>query len=155
MNIGIAITSILLIIIIYFIVSKNKKEQSYLQLDQLESQIEKLIDGELEFDFFGMTSSGIDCIYFVNNQGKINIEYEVMSNEQKSYVEKITHFASENGFSISKTTYGNQPHYSEIKEAPVYVIELLATKEKAAEVGTALMKTVFNSQESTEFIIVP
>lgn len=155
MSIGLVITSILLIIIVYFIVRKNKTEQSYLQLDQLESYIEKLIDERLEFDFFGITSNGIDCIYFVNNQGKINIEYEVMSNEQKPYVEKLTHFASENRFSISKTTYGNHPHYSETKEAPVYTIELQATKEKATEVGTALMKTVFNSQESTEFIVVP
>lgn len=155
MNIGLAITSILLIIIVYFIIRKNKEDQPFLQLDQLESYIAQLIDGELEFDFFGITSSEIDCIYFVNNQGKINIEYEVMYNEQKPYVEKLTHFASKNGFSTSTTTYGNQPHYSETKEAPVYSIELQATKEKAAEVGTTIMKTIFNSDESTEFIIVP
>lgn len=155
MNIGLAITSILLIIIVYFIVRKNKTEQSCLQLDELESHIEKLINGKLEFDFFGITSSGVDCIFFVNNEGKINIEYEVMSNEQKPYVEKLTHFASKNGYSTSTTTYGNQPHYSGTKEAPVYVIELLATKEKATAVGTSIMKTIFNSDESTEFVIVP
>ena len=126
-----------------------------IQLKQLESVMTELIEGNLEYEFFGITSNGIDCIYFAESNGKINIEFEVMTNEQKPYVEKLTNFAKNNGYQISKMSYGNQPHYPELKKAPVYKIELNGNKEKATEIGVDIMKTVFRNNELTKFDVVP
>ena len=65
-----------------------------------------------------------------NNNGKINIEFEVITNEQKPYVEKITNFANKNNYNLVKATYGNKPQYSDLNEAPVYKLELNTDKHK-------------------------
>lgn len=147
--------------IIYFI-SKNKsgnnqnlKVAKQIQLNELESVMNQLLNGQLEFEFFGITSDGIDCIYFANSNGMINIEFEVMTNDQKPYVEKITSFANKNNYNLVKMTYGNKPHYSDLKEAPVYKLELNADKYKATEIGKEIMNKIFNKNGTTKFDVVP
>lgn len=83
--------------------------------------------------------------------GKIIIEFEVMTNEQKPYVEKLTNFASKNGFQILNTTYGNQPNYTGLKEALVYRNELNANQERITKVEIDILKTVFNANEMNKF----
>jgi hypothetical protein len=161
MKTGIIIGILVVIGIIYF-VSRNKSGNNkniqvakQIQLAELESVMTQLLDGKMEYDFFGITSDGIDCIYFADNNGKINIEFEVMTNDQKPYVEKITSFASKNNFNLVKTTYGNKPHYSDLKEAPVYKLELNADKYKATEIGKEMMTKIFNKNGTTKFDVVP
>ena len=156
------IIGIFVVIGIIFYISKNKNGNNpiiqvakQIQLAELESVMAQLLDGKLEYKFFGITSDGIDCIYFADDNGKINIEFEVMTNEQKTYVEKITSFANKNNYNLIKTTYGNKPHYSELKEAPVYKLELNADKHKATEIGMEIMKTIFNKNGMTKFDVVP
>lgn len=122
MKTGIIIGALLAIGIILFVQKNRNGEQEIIQvakqiqLKELEFVMTDLLNGKLEYNFFGITSNGIDCIYFTNNNGKVNIEFEVMTNEQKPYVEKITHFAKKNDYNLIKTTYGNKPFYSELKK---------------------------------------
>jgi hypothetical protein len=160
-QIGVIIGIFVVIGIIYFI-SRNKNGTNsiiqvakQIQLAELESVMTQLLDGKMEYGFFGITSDGIDCIYFADNNGKINIEFEVMTNDQKPYVEKITNFANRNNYNLIKTTYGNKPHYSELKEAPVYKLELNADKHKATEIGKEIMTKIFNNNGTTKFDVVP
>jgi len=161
MKVGLVIVIFAVIVIVYFILRKSNGNQPLfqvarqIQLGELESVMTQLSYGKLEYEFFGIHSNGVDCIYFSENNGKINIEFEVMSNEQKPYVEKLTSFADENGYKITKMTYGNQPLYSDLKEAPVYKIELNTNKKIATEVGIEIMKTVFHNNETTIFEVVP
>jgi len=161
MKTGIIIGILVVIGIIFFVVkNKNGNKQiiqvaKQIQLDELESVMTQLLNKKLEYDFFGITSNGIDCIYFVDNNGKINIEFEVMANDQKPYVEKISSYAKKNNYNLIKTTYGNKPHYSELKEAPVYKLELNADKQKATEIGTEIMTKIFNKNGTTKFDVVP
>ncbi len=161
MKTGIIIGILVVMGIIYLISNKNSgnnqiiQRAKQIQLNELESVMTQLLNRQLEYDFFGITSDGIDCIYFVNNNGKINIEFEVMTNEQKPYAKKITSFANKNNYNLIKTTYGNKPHYSELKEAPVYKLELNADKRKATEIGIEIMKNIFNKNETTKFDVVP
>lgn len=74
-----------------------------------------------------------------------------MTNEQKPYVEKLTNFASNNGFQILNTTYGNQPNYTGLKEALVYRNELNANQERITKVEIDILKTVFNANEMNKF----
>ncbi|MEQ9425806.1 MAG: hypothetical protein RJQ09_15380 [Cyclobacteriaceae bacterium] len=161
MKAGIIIGILVVVGIMYFIF-KNEGGNDHtvrvakqIQLEELESVMTDLLNGKLEYDFFGITSNGIDCIYFADDGGKINIEFEVMTNEQKPYVDKITDFAKRNNYNLIKTTYGNKPHYSELKEAPVYKLELNADKSKATQIGTEIMKTIFNKNELTKLDVVP
>jgi hypothetical protein len=126
-----------------------------IKLNELESTLQQLLDKKLEYDFFGITSNGIDCIYFVIDEGKINIDFEIMIDEQKPFVDKIRKFALDNGFRIVETTYGNKPQYKNVKTAPVYKIEINADKNIALEIGEKIMTSVFNCNESTIFEVVP
>ena len=157
MKAGILIGILVVVGIIYFI-SRNKNRNNQIiqvakkiQLEELEPIMTQLLDGKLENDFFGITSDGIDCIYFVNSAGKINIEFEVMTNDQKAYVEKISNFAKERGYNLIKTSYGNKPQYSAVQEAPVYKIELYADNHKATVIGTEIMIKIFHKNNETKF----
>ena len=161
MKTGIIIGILVVTVIIYF-VTKNKNGNNkikqvvkQIQLAELESVITQLLDGKLEYEFFGITSDGIDCIYFADDNGKINIEFEVMTNDQKPYVKKLTSFADKNNFSLIKTTYGNKSHYSELKDAPIYKLELNADKHKATEIGKEIMTKIFNKNGTTKFDVIP
>ena len=68
---------------------------------------------------------------------------------------KLKSFSAENGYSILKKTYGNKPEYSELKEAPVYKIDINADKEIATKVGIKIMTEIFENNESTKFDVVP
>ncbi len=162
MKIGLIILGIVIVIGIVFFISKksgNKKPivqvARQIKIDQLELVMEHLKNKELEYDFFGITSNGIDCIYFAENNGNINIEFEVMTNEQKPYVEKIKDFAKSNGFHVVKTSYGNKPQYEDLKEAPVYKLEINADTKIATEIGKQIMTEIFGKNLSTSFDVVP
>jgi hypothetical protein len=159
---GLIIIGVVIVIGIIFFVSKssgNKKPliqvARQIKLDQLETVMEQLISKNLEYDFFGITSNGIDCIYFVDNSGKLNIEFEVMVNEQKPFVDKIKEFAETSGYKVIKTTYGNKPRYDDLKEAPVYKIEINADTKTATEIGTRIMTEIFKCDMTTKFDVVP
>lgn len=161
MKTGIIIGILVVIGLIYFISRNNNGKERKIQVAQqirlveLESVMTQLLEGKLEYDFFGITSDGVDCIYFANNQGKINIEFEVMTNQQKPYVEDLKGFAEQNNIQITKMSYGNKPLYSELKEAPVYKLELNADKFQATKIGREIMKKIFNKTEKTMFDVVP
>jgi hypothetical protein len=162
MKIGLIVIGIVIVVGIIFFTSKssgNKKPliqvARQIKLDQLETVMEQLKNKNLEYDFFGITSNGIDCIYFVDNNGKINIEFEVMVNEQKPYVDKIKEFGKSNGFQVTMTSYGNKPRYDDEKEAPVVKIGSKLDTKAAAEFGKRIMKEIFNCDETTNFDVVP
>ncbi|AUC15824.1 hypothetical protein BTO06_11990 [Tenacibaculum sp. SZ-18] len=105
------IIGILVVIGVIYFISRNKNGNNpiiqvakQIQLTELEPLMTQLLEGKMEYNFFGITSDGIDCIYFADNKGKINIEFEVMTNIQKNYVEKITDFANRNNYNLVKTT---------------------------------------------------
>ena len=158
MKTSLIIVGILIVTAVGFIIYKKKpliQITKQINLDQLESVMYQLLDKKLEYDFFGITSNGIDCIYFLENKGQINIEFEVMIEEQKPYVEKIKKFASENGHHITETTYGNKPHYTDLSEAPVYRFETYFDLKIASQTGKKIMTSIFNCNETTMFDIVP
>ena len=148
---------LLLLIFLYFI--KNRKNNPLfakgITLHEIGIQIDLLIQDKLEYDFFGITSNGIDCIYFVRNDSKINIEFEVMNENQKNFVEKYKEFAKKNDFEIECLTYGNKPNFANTEEAPVYRMLINADKNKAEAIGVEIQKHVFNNNESSVFVIVP
>ena len=162
MKTGLIVIGIVIVVGIIFFISKssgNKKTliqvERQIKLYQLETVMEQLKNKTLEYNFFGITSNGIDCIYFVDNNGKINLEFEVMVNEQKPYVDKIKVFGRSNGFQVTMTTYGNKPKYDDQKEAPVVKIESNLDTKAATEFGKRIIKEIFKCDETTNFDVVP
>lgn len=157
----IVIGTVILIGVVFYISKSSGNSKPLIQiakqikLSQLESVLEQLENNNLEYDFFGITSNGIDCIYFVDNNGKINIEFEVMTNEQKPFIDKLKGFAKLNGFKVSMTTYGNKPMYNDLKEAPVLKIETNSSTKSANEVGKQIITEIFNRDATTLFNVVP
>lgn len=112
MKTGLIVVGVVILIVIIIIISRHSSDKKpriqvakQIKLDQLESVMEHLKNKNLEYDFFGITSNGIDCIYFVVNNGQINIEFEVMVNEQKPFVDKLKKFANGNRIQLITTTY--------------------------------------------------
>lgn len=141
-------------------VNKTNKSESFIQqakqieIVQLSGELKLLEQKKTEFDFFGITSNGIDCIYFVRDNGKFQIEFEAMTDNQIPYIDKLKTFATQNGFEIQMTTYGNKPHY-DAKEAPVLKIITNSNIEKTAEIGQKIQKDIFNNKADTKYDIVP
>jgi len=153
---------VLVVLGIGYFMSRNSKSSRtepqrarQIKINQLESIVEQLEQGKLEYDFFGITSNGTDSIYFADPKGAMNIEFEVMAETQKEFFEKLKSFANENGFKYSQTTYGNKPQYSGTKEAPVLVLDLSADREAITEIGTRIMRSVFENSDETNYEVVP
>jgi hypothetical protein len=140
--------------------NKTKKSESFVQqaksieIAQLGAELKLLEQNKTEFEFIGITSNGIDCIYFVKDSGKFQIEFEAMLAQQIPYIEKLKIFAAQNEFEIQITTYGNKPQY-DAKEASVLRIITNTNLEKTAEIGQKIQKEVFSNQAETMYDVVP
>ncbi len=126
-----------------------------IKMEGLPNELQKLKDGKTEFNFIGITSNGIDCVYFVKDGEIFQIELEAMVREQIPYIEKLKKFAESNGFKSSMTTYGNKPKYETPNEAPVILIETNSDLNNTVRIGRIIQKSIFNNTEETVYEVVP
>ncbi|MEM7512629.1 MAG: hypothetical protein AAF388_16965 [Bacteroidota bacterium] len=124
-------------------------------IKELPYLIRELEEGKMEYGFFGITSNGIDCLYFTGQKDEMNIEFEVIQESQKSYVPTLTDFSKKHGITILKTSYGNKPFYEGLEEAPVYVLALEGSREKVSQIGTEIMLEIFGNDDNTIYDVVP
>src|SRR5690606_41150307 len=75
------------------------------------------------FTLFPYTTLFRSCIYFVTDNNLYAIEFEVMAEDQKPWLDKLKTFAEQNNFRTVMTTYNNQPSYKSSEPAPVLRIE--------------------------------
>ncbi|MGI6342302.1 MAG: hypothetical protein ACOXZ9_04920 [Bacteroidales bacterium] len=125
-----------------------------IEIAQLIDELKLLEQNKTEYNFIGITSNGIDCIYFVKENGKFQIEFEAMTETQIPYIDKLKSFASQNGYEIQMTSYGNKPNYN-ASEAPVLVIVTNSNLEKTAEIGQKIQKEIFKNYADTKYDVVP
>lgn len=126
-----------------------------IKISNLRSVLTRLQNKQLEFDFFGITSNGVDCIYFVPDNNLYAIEFEVMAEDQKPWLDKLKTFAEQNNFKFVMTTYNNQPNYKSSEPAPVLRIETNSNLDQTATIGQNIMAQVFGNSEQTTYEVVP
>lgn len=125
-------------------------------IDELPSVLQRLKDGQMEYDFFGICSSPVACIYFMQDNGKFYIDYEAIGADQLPYLDKIRQYAKEQGYRVVDTTYGNTPiDFSEPAQAPVLSLRVDTDIDSMAKVGARLMQTIFHNTDTTHYEIVP
>tara|TARA_B110000037_G_scaffold200714_1_gene241495 strand:+ start:167 stop:664 length:498 start_codon:yes stop_codon:yes gene_type:complete len=156
------ISIFIFLILSYFLKDKKVSNEndstiiaSQIKFEELGGVIDNSIGNKLEYDFFGITSNGIDCIYFVMDGPVINIDFEIMIEEQLQYIERFKYYANRNDYQLKEITYGNKPKYGDSKEAPVYKMIINGDKTSAEEIGIEIQKEVFKNDNSTNFEIVP
>ena len=126
-----------------------------IKINELRNSLLKLQNGKTEFNFIGITSNGIDCIYFMPEKGKFNIDFEVMVEEQKPYLEKLKQFANSNNYKFILTTYNNKPKYLSSGPAPVIKIIVDANLDEINRIGIKIENEVFNNNFETIYEVVP
>ena len=143
---------------------QNKDSNTNQQLIQMAERIKikglqnaliKLQNGKTEYQFIGITSNGIDCIYFVFERGKFNLEFEAMTAVQLPYIDKLKDFATSNSFKWTMTTYNNKPQYKSDKPAPVLRIETNSTIYDIARLGERIQSEIFKNNNETVYDVVP
>ncbi|MBD5199730.1 MAG: hypothetical protein HDS83_05000 [Bacteroidales bacterium] len=137
-------------------VAQQVQYAEQITIDKLPSVLQRLKDGQMEFDFFGICSHPVACIYFMQENGKFYIDYEAIGANQLPYLDKISQYAKEQGYRIVDTTYGNTPiDFSQPSQAPVLSLRIDTDIDSIAKVGAQLMQTIFNNNDSTLYDIVP
>jgi hypothetical protein len=126
-----------------------------IKISELRTVMTRLQNRQLEFDFFGIHSNGIDCIYFIPDSNLFSIEFEAMYEEQLPWIDKLKQFAKQNGYDIKMTTYNNTPHYKTSEPAQVLRIETKSNLEQTATIGQNIMTQVFRNGEQTTYEVVP
>ncbi|MDE5883004.1 MAG: hypothetical protein K2H60_14890 [Muribaculaceae bacterium] len=123
---------------------------------ELPPVLQRLKDGQMEYDFFGICSSPVACIYFMQEDGKFYIDYEAIGADQLPYIDKIRQYAKEQGYHVVDTTYGNTPiDFSEPAQAPVISLRVDTDIDSIAKVGARLMQIIFHNTDATPYDIVP
>ncbi len=130
------------------------KQARQLRIDELNRELEALELGKIDEDFFGITSNGMDCIYFVKKDGRIQIEFEAIMTKQLPYIEKLEAYAKRKGFESKHITYGNKPDYN-ATEAPVLQMLIHATSRKATDIAKEIQLDIFENTLETKYDVVP
>lgn len=125
------------------------------KINELPDELNKLKNGQTEFNFIGITSNGIDCIYFVHENGKFDIEFEAMDGAQIPFIKKIEAFANANNLKTSIITYNNKPHFKSDNPAPVIKINAGFSLQGIANLGTKIQSELFNNTNETVYEVVP
>ena len=127
---------------------------SKIKINRLEEELMRLKNHQTEFDFIGITSNGVDCLYFMPDGEKLNLDFEAILPDQIPYIDKLKKWADSNRFKSTMTTYNNQPKYRSDQPAPVIHIEINSSIEMAAKLGRRIEKIFGNSGEKV-YEIVP
>jgi len=139
---------------------QTQNQQTMLRAEQikingLKGALTKLQNGQTEYNFIGITSNGVDCIYFVYEQGKFNLEFEAMGQDQLPFIDKLKEFSNSNNFKNLMTTYNNQPNFQSDKPAPVLRIEINGTLDEVTKLGEKIQSEIFHNDDQTVYDIVP
>ena len=126
-----------------------------IRLDELKTQLQKMVDGKTEFDFLGITATDVDCIYFMPEDKSFNIDYEAMAEAQLPFIEKLREYANSKNIKSKLMTYGNAPHYSSENPAPVLRIKTNASIDRVAEIARDILLNVFNNPPDAKYLVVP
>lgn len=126
-----------------------------IKIADLRSVLTRLRNKELEYDFFGLTSNGVDCIYFVPDGSNYAIEFEMMTEAQKPWLAKLKEYAQAKGYDVTMTTYNNHPQYSSSEPAPVLRIETRSDLGRTATIGHDILAQVFGNNDETVYDVVP
>ena len=126
-----------------------------IKINELPDELNKLKNGQTEFNFIGITSNGIDCIYFVYENGKFDIEFEAMDEQQIPFIKKIEVFADANDLKTTIITYNNKPHFKSENPAPVIKIKANFSLQEIANLGTKIQSELFNNTNETVYEVVP
>lgn len=125
-------------------------------LSKLPQVLRNVQAGLTEYDFTGICSKGVDCIYFMQDHGKFYIDFEAISKDQLPYLDQLKQFAKEYHYPIVETTYNNTPSdYNHIKYAPVLSLKINADADSIVQAGKLIEQIIFHNDEETVYDIVP
>ena len=62
-------------------INSNIPVAARVTVDKLPDVLRKVQAGNSDYDFIGICSNGVDCIYFVLEDGKFHIDFEAKSKE--------------------------------------------------------------------------
>lgn len=124
-------------------------------IDALENQLILLQNGKTEYNFFGITSNGIDCIYFMKEGDKYQIEFEAMNKEQVPYFNVLKDFGKRINVKTVEKTYGNQPNFNALRKAQVLRFEINGDIQQVSEIGKQIQSEIFENNDHTKYEIVP
>jgi hypothetical protein len=131
------------------------EETEHIKIDGLQQELTQVFTGDDVYNYIGITSNGVDCIYFPYNGDKFNIEFEVLSGEQKPYLEKLKAFAKSKGIRTSMITYHPRGYYKTKDDRNVLLIEANTSLEKIAKLGQQIESKVFKNDDNTVYDVVP
>lgn len=124
-------------------------------IDELENQLILLQNGKTEYDFFGITSNGIDCIYFMKEGDQYQIEFEAMNKEQVPYFNVLKEYGKKINVETIEKTYGNQPNFNALRKAQVLRFEINGDIQKVADIGKQIQSEIFENNDQTKYEVVP
>ncbi len=134
--------------------TENLVRAKQIRLTELNAELKLLEQHKTEFDFIGITSNGTDCIYFVKDSNKFQIEFEAMGKDQIPFIDKLKTFSVQNGYETQMTTYGNKPQYNS-PEAPVLRILTNSDLEETSAIARKIQRDIFNNGDDTKYDVVP
>lgn len=133
-------------------INSNIPVAARITIDKLPDVLRNVQAGNTDYDFIGICSNGVDCIYFVLENGKFYIDFEAMGKEQLPYIDTLKQFAKEHNYPIVETTYNNTPvDYEHLKYAPVLSLKVNADIDSIVKVGSQIEQTIFRNNERTVY----
>jgi hypothetical protein len=127
----------------------------HIKIDGLNGELTGVFKGSDVYEYIGITSNGVDCLYFPYKDGRFNIEFEVLTDEQKPFVSQLKAFAQKRGIPFEMTTYKNKEYYKTSVNDNVLRIEANTSIEKISALAKEIESKIFNNDDKTVYDVVP
>lgn len=134
---------------------KNDTVVKEITISGLKDELVKYKEGKTKFDVIGITSNGTDCIYFISDGNKFDIEFEAMTADQFPFIKKLKAFAASNGYKTLKTASKKKPLYETDEFAPVIRILTNSSLDETIVIAEKIQINVFGNSKATIYDVVP
>lgn len=127
----------------------------HIKIDGLKDELIGVFSGNDVYEFIGISSNGVDCLYFPYKNGKFNIEFEILSAEQKPYGEKLKAFAKSKGLKVIMTSYRRKEYYKTEDAKNVIHIEANTDINTISLLAKEIETKVFGNDKEVVYDVVP
>ena len=117
-----------------------------IQLHELAEELNRVLEGETDFNFIGITANVYDSLFFVRNEQNFNLEFRALKKIQLPYLELLEQFASKNNIMFETEKLDRIPYLS---------LKTNTSITETVDLEKRIQKEIFGNTDSTIYKVIP
>lgn len=117
-----------------------------IQLEELGEELQRVLEGETDFNFIGITANEYDSLFFVRNNQNFNLEFRALKKIQLPYLKPLEEFASKHNIDFETEKLDRIPYLN---------IKTNTGITETVDLAKHIQEEIFGNTDSTKYTLIP